>query len=91
MGYHQRVTKRLSERGRKMAQARWRKDRERQEALARRDPDPARGIARRIIVIEEERRVREVTIYEDDCLAKARRKVREVLYPRAGDFYAREV
>lgn len=69
-----------SERGRRMALRRWEMDRARRDRLAAADPAWAgREIVRRIVVIDHERTVREVTIYADDSLREARRKLRRVL------------
>ena len=68
------------ERGRKMAAARWRIDRMRRDQLAALSPERYPGrILRRIVVIEEERTVREVILRESDSEREARRKIKWVL------------
>ena len=63
-----------------MAAARWRLDRERRDKLAAvaAEQYPNR-IVRRIVVIEEERWVREVVIFAWDSWREARRKMRLAL------------
>lgn len=69
-----------SERGRRMAAARWANERRRQEELAEKDPAfSGIEIARRIVVIDRERTVREVTIYAHDSARSARAKLKNVL------------
>ena len=78
--YLTRKRKAISERNRARAQRRWQLDRERRDALAARDPAfTGRVVARRIVVIDRETTVREVTIYQDDSLREARRKLKFVL------------
>lgn len=62
-----------------MAKARWAKDRERRDRLAllTAEQNPSR-IIRRIIVIENERDAREVTIWSFDSFRSAKRKVRSL-------------
>ena len=68
------------ERGRKMAAARWRIERMRRDQLAALSPEYYPGrILRRIVVIEEERTVREVILRESDSDREARRKIKWVL------------
>jgi hypothetical protein len=78
--YNRRLQRRASERGRRMAAARWKRDRERREALAaltaEQYPDQ---IVRRVIVIDRERSVREATIFAWDSARVAGRKIRGVL------------
>jgi hypothetical protein len=67
-------------RGQMMAWARWKLDRERRERLAAIAPERYPGrIMRRIVVIDEERDVRETVIFESDSEREARRKVRKVM------------
>lgn len=63
-----------------MAAARWARDRERRGKLAELTAEqyPAR-IVRRIVVIEQERLVREAVIWSFDSARSARRKLREAL------------
>lgn len=69
-----------SERGRKMAEARWRIDRQRRDELAGKDPAFAGlSITRRIIVIDREKTVREATIYAHDSDRSARKKLKDIL------------
>lgn len=69
-----------SERGRRMAAARWENERRRQEELAAKDPAfSGLEIARRIVVIDRECAVRETVIYAGDSLRSARQKLRKVL------------
>lgn len=78
--YHRQRAKEASERGRRMARARWARDRHRRERLAALSPEvmPHR-ILRRIVVIDLERSVREVVIWSFDSVKEAARKVRRVL------------
>ena len=67
-------------RGRKMARARWRLDRQRRDQLAALSPERYPGrILRRIVVIDDERTVREVILRESDSDREARRKIKWVL------------
>lgn len=69
-----------SEKGRRMANARWKNERARQDAIAAADPLRVTGrIIRRIVVIDEERAVREAVIYDFDSIRSARSKLRNVL------------
>lgn len=78
-----RLQVRSSERGRRMAERRWRLDRERRERLASLTAEqyPSR-IIRRIVVIDEERTVREAVIWSFDSDRSARRKLRDVMKPK---------
>ncbi len=68
------------ERGRKMAAARWRIDRQRRDHLAALSPESYPGrILRRIVVIDDERTIREVILRESDSDREARRKLKWVL------------
>jgi hypothetical protein len=67
---------------RRRALIRWERERERRAVLAAKDPAfTGLRIARRVVVIDGEREVREVTIYETDSVREGRRKIREVLGP----------
>lgn len=70
----------ISEHGRRMANRRWQLDRERREQLAKLTAEqyPTR-IIRRIIVIDDERVVREAVIWSFDYAKDAKRKTRQVL------------
>ncbi|MDE2100812.1 MAG: hypothetical protein KGL39_26435 [Patescibacteria group bacterium] len=72
--------KRLSELGRKKANVRWKKDRERRDKFAALTAEkyPSR-IARRIIVIDDESRVKEVVIWNFESARSVRRKERKAL------------
>lgn len=78
--FRRRLQRAASERGRRMAAARWARDRERRGRLARLTAEqyPNR-IVRRIIVIDRETEAREATIFEWDSEPEARRKVRGLL------------
>lgn len=63
-----------------MANARWKNERARQDAIAAADPLRVTGkIVRRIIVITEEQSVKEAVIYDFDSLRSARAKLRKAL------------
>jgi len=78
--FSRRLKVRASERGREMANRRWELDRARREKLAARTAEehPSR-IIRRIVVIDQERIVREAVIWSWDSYRSARRKLHEVL------------
>lgn len=69
------------ERGRRMAKRRWQLDHERRDKLAALTAEqyPAQ-ILRRIIVIEQERTVKEAVIWSFDSARSARRKIQSILY-----------
>lgn len=74
------MQKAASERGRRMAGARWARERARRERLASLRPeDYPREIVRRILVIDREREVREAVIWSWDSAREARRKIKRVL------------
>lgn len=80
MSYVTRKIKAASERGRRMAKRRWELDALRRERLAAIDPIQFSGrIVRRIVVIDNEKRVREVAIYDFDSEREWKRKERKVL------------
>jgi len=80
MSYETRKIKAARERGRRMATRRWELDRARRARWAAAEPVfSARTIVRRVVVIDRETVVREVTIFADDSLRDARRKIRRVL------------
>lgn len=63
-----------------MAKRRWQLDRQRRDKLAALTADQCpNAIVRRIIVIDQERTVREATIWAWDSNREARRKLRAVL------------
>ena len=69
-----------SERGKRMAKERWRRDRERRDKLAAMNPIQYPGrIVRRIIVIDHETQVREAIIYDNDSIRDAHRKMSAVV------------
>jgi hypothetical protein len=80
--FNRRMRTRASERGRRMAARRWALDRERRDQLAAltAEHDPSR-ILRRIVVIDQERDVRETVIWSWDSFRSARRKIRAALSP----------
>jgi len=72
--------KAASERGRRMAAARWRNDRARRNRLAQLSAEFfQRRIKRRIIVIDDEQIVREAVIWTWDSYRTARSKLLAVL------------
>lgn len=75
---------RATERGKRMAEARWKKDREWRDKIAvlTAEQCPSK-IIRRIVVIDNERDVREATIFSFDSIRSAKSKLRSVLkfYP----------
>lgn len=72
--------RRLSEQGRKAARVRWDKESQRRRKLDDIDPIRVGGrIVRRIVVIDNERRVKERCFYEFDLERDWRRKMKEVL------------
>lgn len=78
--FSRRLQQRASERGRQMATARWAKDRERRMALAEVTAEQyPNQIVRRIIVIDDEQRVRETVFWRWDSGREWRRKERAVL------------
>lgn len=78
--YSRRLAKAASERGRRMAKARWTKDRMERDRIARLTAEqfPSR-IVRRIVVIEDERIVREATFWSFESRRSWHRKERQVL------------
>lgn len=78
--FSRRLQVRRSEHGRRMSERRWQLDRERRERLALLTAEqyPSR-IIRRIVVIDDERTVREAVIWSFDSTRSARRKLRDVL------------
>jgi hypothetical protein len=82
--FNRRLQRAASERGKRMAQARWKRDRERRAALAlvTAEQYPSR-IVRRIVVIDGELAVREAVIFAWDSRREAARKTRRVLAPAA--------
>lgn len=80
MRYSTRRRKSASERGKRMAQRRWELDRIRRDRLAALDPIKFEGhILRRIVVIDNEKTVREAVIYDFDGYRSAKRKINGVL------------
>ena len=78
--YRRWLQKQASERGKRMATARWARDRERRTVQAQLTAEqyPNR-IVRRVIVIDREKEAREVVIFQWDSEREARRKIRKVL------------
>lgn len=80
--YQTRKRREASERGVRMATLRWSRYRALQEQIAAMDPARFAGkVRRRIIVIENECRVRETVIYDFDSSRRARAKERAALAP----------
>ena len=78
-GYQRRLQKAASERGKRMVNARWAKERNAREQLAQRDPIQVGGkIVERWIRVIGETIVRERAIYEFDLPCDIRRKRREL-------------
>ena len=78
--YIRKCAKAASERGKRMAAERWKRDRERRDRLAAMNPLQYPGrILRRVIVIDRETEVREAIFYDTDSLRDAQRKLRRVL------------
>ena len=75
--YSRRLSKKLSERGKRMAQVRWQQERKRQNQLAALTAEqfPHR-ISLRVIVIRNELHVSEATIWNWESARAARRKIR---------------
>lgn len=72
--------KRLSEQGRKAARVRWNRESEKRKRLDALDPVRVGGkVVRRIVVIDDECRVKERAFYEFDLACDWRRKMKEVL------------
>lgn len=70
-------------RGRLMTATRWAWERERRRRMAELTPERRPGrIVRRVIVIDDERTVREAVLWADDSPAVVRGKLREVLKPQ---------
>jgi hypothetical protein len=78
--YIRRKIKAARERGRRMAKARWERDRAQRDKMANLTAEqfPTR-IVRRIVVIDNETTAREATIWSFDSERSARRKLQEVL------------
>ena len=78
--YERQRAKQASERGRRMAKARWAADRARRDRLAAAEAEMFSGkIVRRIIVVDSEKEVREAVIWSFDSRREARRKLNSVL------------
>jgi hypothetical protein len=72
--------KRASLNARRRANRRWELDRQRRRVLDALDPIQVGGrIVRRVVVIDDESRVRERSFYEFDRACDWNRKIREVL------------
>jgi len=79
MSYLTKKIKAASERGRRRANARWDKDRAMRAVITESDPMKFEGrIVKRIVVIEQETKVREVVFYDFDRYNDRRRKLRAV-------------
>ena len=77
-----RTIRRVREQRQKAARARWERDRARRNALAEKDPIfTGLRIARRIIVIDDESRVRETVIYKGDSRRLWLQKQKRALHP----------
>ena len=78
--FSRRLQRQASDRGKRMAAARWNLDRKRRARLADVPAEQYPGrIVRRIIVIDAERECREAVIFAWDSAREARRKLRRVL------------
>lgn len=76
MSYETRKIKAARERGRKLANTRWERDRQRREALAAIDPVRF-NVVKRIVVIDRETTAREIVFFEHDRYSDRKRKLRE--------------
>jgi hypothetical protein len=80
MSWTHKKIKAASERGKRMAAARWKIDAERRDRLAELDPIKFTGkIVRRVIVIDAETTVKEAVIFDFDSFRSALRKTRSIL------------
>jgi len=80
MSYWTRRKQAASERGRARAKRRWELDAQRRARRAAMAPIKFTGrIVKRIIIIEEEVRAKEITIYDFDTFRDMKRKLRSVL------------
>lgn len=71
-----------SAKGKKGAAVRWKRDRERRDALALLDPVRVGGrIVLRVVVIRNELRQREAIVYEHDTERDTRRKIKAAMTP----------
>ena len=78
--FSRRLQRRASDRGRRMANKRWELVRARRSKLAALTAEQyPNAIVRRIVVIYNEREVREAVIFSFDTPASARRKLNSVL------------
>ena len=78
----QRKISRLRKQAQHAAKVRWQRDAERRERLAALDPVfTGSQIARRIIVIDDESRVRETVIYRSDSRRDWIRKLKSAMRP----------
>ena len=77
--YQRRLAKVASARGKHAAQVRWEREKRKREHIAELDPIRVGGrVVERIVVIRDECRVKERSIYEFDRPCDIRRKRREV-------------
>jgi len=65
-------------RAKNRANARWKIDRAKRDALARINPVVIVGIVRRVVDIRNETDVREVVIYDFDSVRSARKKLKSI-------------
>lgn len=78
MSYVTRKIKAARERGKRLANIRWAKDRAIRERIAAIEPaNFGREIVRRIVVIDREEKAREIIFYKFDNYSDRRRKLRE--------------
>lgn len=78
--YSRRLAKAASARGKRMARARWARDRERRDKLAALTAEQCPSkIVRRVVVIENESTVKEAVIFSFDSRRSAAAKLRKVL------------
>jgi hypothetical protein len=76
MSYKTRKIKARRERGRKLSNIRWERDRAHRAALAAIDPVRFEVVLR-IVVVDHETSVREIVFYEHDRYTDRKRKLRE--------------
>jgi len=75
MSYVTRKIRARSERGKRLANIRWQRDRERRMALAAIDPVRF-NVVKRIVVIDRETTAREIVFYAHDRYSDRKRKLR---------------
>ena len=79
MTYQTRKIKAARERGRRLANIRWDKERAMRDRIAAIEPANFCGeIVRRVVVIDREKTAREIVFYTFDTYSDRRRKLRDV-------------